>query len=173
VRQNHDSSEKSTFCQSCLVQQLWVCAHRRSCCRWCLVRTCLTTGLRALSPASLSLLRTVWGLMAELCVHGVSRAVVVATLYLSRRCDVRMYRSCWYTWSAAARMISCPSCLPVALSSVSHSTDNTIYCPGTTSAVLIPPCSMPKAHSHRWAGTLGIFLLVFFRVSRKTSFLLS
>uniref|UniRef100_A0A8K9UVJ5 CCHC-type domain-containing protein n=1 Tax=Oncorhynchus mykiss TaxID=8022 RepID=A0A8K9UVJ5_ONCMY len=31
--QNRNSSVKSTFCQSCLVQQQWVCAHRRHCCR--------------------------------------------------------------------------------------------------------------------------------------------
>jgi hypothetical protein len=31
--------------------------------------------------------------MEVLCVPGVTRAVVVAILYLSRRCDVRMYRS--------------------------------------------------------------------------------
>ena len=71
-----------------------VCAHRWRCCRWCLVRTCLTTGLQALSPASLSLLRTVWARMKGLCLSGVTRAVVVAILYLCRRCDVRMYRSC-------------------------------------------------------------------------------
>jgi hypothetical protein len=29
-----------------------------------------------------------------LCVPGVTRAVVVVILYLSRRCDVRMYQSC-------------------------------------------------------------------------------
>jgi hypothetical protein len=34
--------------------------------------------------------------------------------------------------------------------------------PWKTSAVLMPPCSMPKALSTRWAGTLCIFLLVFF-----------
>ena len=33
VRQNRDLSVKSTFCQSCLVQRWWVCAHRRRCCR--------------------------------------------------------------------------------------------------------------------------------------------
>ena len=93
VRQNRDSSMESTFCQSCLVQRWWVCSHGQHCCRWCLVRTCLITGLQALSPASLSLLRTVWALMEGLCVPGVTRAVV-AILYLSRRCDVRMYRSC-------------------------------------------------------------------------------
>ena len=32
--------------------------------------------------------------MEGLCVPGVTRAVVVAILYLSRRCDVRIYRSC-------------------------------------------------------------------------------
>ena len=31
--------------------------------------------------------------MEGLCVPGVTRAVVVAILYLIRRCDVRMYRS--------------------------------------------------------------------------------
>ena len=38
---------------------------------------CLTTGLQALSPASLSLLQTVVALMEELCVPGVTQAVVV------------------------------------------------------------------------------------------------
>jgi hypothetical protein len=33
-------------------------------------------------------------LMKGLCVPRGTRAVVVAILYLSRRCDVRMYRSC-------------------------------------------------------------------------------
>ena len=57
-------------------------------------------------------------LLEGLCIPGVTRAVVVAILYLSRRCDVRMYRCCagGYTWSATARTIICPSCLPVALS---------------------------------------------------------
>ena len=32
--------------------------------------------------------------MEGLCVPGVTQAVVVSILYLSRRCDVRMYRSC-------------------------------------------------------------------------------
>ena len=32
-------------------------------------------------------------LMEGLCVPGVTRAAVVAILYLSRRCDVQMYRS--------------------------------------------------------------------------------
>ena len=106
---NRDSSAKSTFYQSCLVQRRWVCAHRRHCFRWCLVRTCLTTGLQAFSPASLSLMRTVWELMEGLCVPGVTRAVPI--LYLSRWCDVQMYRSCaGFTWSATARPISCPSC---------------------------------------------------------------
>ena len=31
--------------------------------------------------------------MEGLCLPGVTRAVVVAILYLSRRCDVQMYRS--------------------------------------------------------------------------------
>jgi hypothetical protein len=44
--------------------------------------------------ASLSLLRTVWALMEGLYVPGVTQAVVVAILYLSRRCDVWMYLSC-------------------------------------------------------------------------------
>jgi hypothetical protein len=113
VRQNCDLTVKSTFYQSCLDQRRWVCAHRRRCCLWCLVRTCLTTGLQALSPASLSLLQTVWALMEGLCVPGATRAVV-AFLYLSCRCDVRMYRSC--AGVATPRMISCPSCLNVALS---------------------------------------------------------
>jgi hypothetical protein len=43
--------------------------------------------------ASLSLLWTVWALMKGLCVPDVTRPVVVAILYLSCRCDVRMYRS--------------------------------------------------------------------------------
>ena len=94
MRQNRDLSVNSTFCQSCLVQRRWVCARRWRCCQWCLVRTWLTTGLQALSPVSLSLLRTVWALMAGLCVPVVTQAVVVAILYLSRWCDVRMYRSC-------------------------------------------------------------------------------
>ena len=54
----------------------------------------LQQGLQALSPASLSLLRTVWAPMEGLCVLGVTQAVVVAILYMSRRCDVRRYRSC-------------------------------------------------------------------------------
>ena len=32
--------------------------------------------------------------MEGLCVPGVTWAVVVAILYLSRRCEVQMYRSC-------------------------------------------------------------------------------
>jgi hypothetical protein len=44
------------------------------------------------SVQPLSPLRTVWALMEGLCVPGVTRTVV-AIPYLSRRCDVRMYRS--------------------------------------------------------------------------------
>ena len=81
------------------------------------MRTCLTTGLHAVSPASLSLLRTVCALMEGLCIPGVTRAVVVAILYLSRRCDVRMYRSCVVTRGlplrgrSAVRPVSLKSCL--------------------------------------------------------------
>ena len=32
--------------------------------------------------------------MEGLCIPGVTLAVVVAILYLSRKCDVRMYQSC-------------------------------------------------------------------------------
>jgi hypothetical protein len=122
-------------------------AHRQSCCRWCLVRTCLTTGLQALNPVSLSLLWTVWALMEGLCIPGVTRAVVVSILYLSRRCDVRMYRSC-------AGVVICGLSVQWGFITLA------------TYVVLMPPCSMPKARSCIWAGTLGIFLLVYFRVSR-------
>ena len=47
------------------------------------MRTCLTTGLQALSPASLSLLQTVCALMEGVCVPSVTRAGGVAILYLS------------------------------------------------------------------------------------------
>ena len=56
--------------------------------------TGLTTGLQATSPATFSLLWAVEELMEGLWVPGVTRAVVVAILYLSRRYDVQMYRSC-------------------------------------------------------------------------------
>ena len=108
---------KSTFWQLRRVQWRWVCAHRRHCCQWCLVRTCLTTGLQALSPASLSLLQTVWALMEGIvrswcnlgscCCHPVP----VLQVWCS---DVPILCRCCYTWSASARKISCPSCLPVA-----------------------------------------------------------
>jgi hypothetical protein len=45
-----------------------------------------------------------WALMEGLCIPGVTRAVVVPILYLSRRCDVWMYRSC-------AAVVT--SCLPL------------------------------------------------------------
>ena len=150
------------LCQSCLVQRRWVCAHRRRCCQWCLVRTCLTTGLQALSlglsqPIADSL-STDRGIVRSWCNSGscCCHPVPVPHVWCS---DVPILCRCCYTWSATARMISCPSCLPVArLRRLTVRTSQFIAL--ATSAVLIPPCSMPKACSH-------IFLLVLFRVSRK------
>jgi hypothetical protein len=135
---------RALFFQSCLVQRRWVC-----CCRWCLVRTCLTTGLQALSPASLSLLWTVWALMEGLCIPGVTWAVVVAILYLSRKCDVRMYQSC-------ADVVTCG--LPLrGRSGVSQYWH------------LQSSCHLATRLRHVHADEQGVFLLVFFRVSRKAS----
>ena len=81
--------------------------------------------------------------------------------------DVPIMCRCCYTWSATARMIRCLSCLNVVLRWLTVRTLQFIAL--ASSAVLMPLCNMPKAHSRRWAGTLGIFLLVFFSVSRNAS----
>uniref|UniRef100_A0A4W5RQZ4 Voltage-dependent calcium channel type A subunit alpha-1 n=1 Tax=Hucho hucho TaxID=62062 RepID=A0A4W5RQZ4_9TELE len=70
-----------------------------------------------------------------LCVPGVTWAVFVAILYLSRRCDVRMYRSCAGVVTRG---------LPLRF------TVRTLqFIALATSAVLMPPCSMSKACSRR------------------------
>uniref|UniRef100_A0A4W5NJ35 Tetratricopeptide repeat domain 13 n=1 Tax=Hucho hucho TaxID=62062 RepID=A0A4W5NJ35_9TELE len=57
-------------------------------------------------------------------------------------------------WSATARTISCPSCLPVAL--LRRLRVRTLqFIALATSAVLMPPCSMPKALGSRLGALLS------------------
>ncbi len=73
-----------------------------------------------------------------------------------------------YMCFSTPRTISCPSCLPVALSRASYIAGIAVHCSDYI-WVLMPPCSRTVACSCRWAGNVGFFLLVFFRVSRKIS----
>ena len=119
-----------------------------------------TIGLQALSPASQHVADSLSideRIVRSWCNSGsCCHPVPVPQVWCS---DVPTLCRCCCTWSATARMISCPSCLPVA---ASHSTGIAIYCPGHFCS---PHTSsyLPKAHSHWWAGTLGIFLLLFFQ----------
>ena len=103
--------------------------------------------------------------MKGLYVPGVTRVFVVAILHLF-----------------AGVMFGCTDPVQVLLHVVCHCEGDQLsaclrrltvwtlqFIALATSAVLMPPCSMPKAQSCRQAGTLDIFLLVFFRVSRKAS----
>ena len=87
--------------------------------------------------------------MEGLWVPGVIRAVAI--LYLSHRCDVWMYRSCAGVVTRGLPLRGRSAVRPVSLEScLRRLTVRTFqFIALATSAVLMPPCSMPKAHSHR------------------------